>query len=99
MRGQLQLGLWRVRYTRQLAARLASEDDPAALLLPELLPASVERITCKGIVIAGTEVVARRAAAKSGADRYPQTWWCLVHGEPLHADAEGRLHGAGRMAR
>lgn len=77
--GHLQLDLWRVRATRQLAAKLTSAPDGATLLLPELLAARVERITRSGIVIAGTEIVPRRGTAKSSADRYPQTWWCLVH--------------------
>lgn len=81
--GQLQLSLWRTRYARQLAARLTGEHDASTLLIPELLPARVERITRNGIVIVGTEVIARRATAKSSADRYPQTWWCLVQAETL----------------
>lgn len=81
--GHLQLDLWRVRATRQLAAKLTSAPDGATLLLPELLAARVERITRNGIVIAGTEIVPRRGTAKSSADRYAQTWWCLVHAEAL----------------
>lgn len=78
--GHLHLALWRVRHARELCARLTTEHDSLVLLLPELLPARVERITRQGIVIAGTEVIPRRAGSKkSGADRYPQTWWCLVH--------------------
>jgi hypothetical protein len=103
VRGHLELGLWRLRSTRQLAARLTSEHDASSLLLPELLPASVERITRNGIVIAGTEVVPRRAAAKSTADRYPQTWWCLVHPVSLaecDLDALERLgHSAAGLRR
>lgn len=84
--GHLQLGLWRMRATRQLAARLTSEHEGSMLLIPELLPARVERITRTGIVIAGTEVIPRRASAKSSADRYPQTWWCLVGTDSLSVD-------------
>lgn len=86
VRGHLQLGLWRVRATRQLAAKLTSGPDSMTLLLPELLPARVERITRNGIVIAGTEVIPRRASTKSGADRYVQTWWCLVQAGPAEVD-------------
>jgi peroxiredoxin len=47
-------------------------------LTPELLPARVERITENGLVIAGTEVIPRRATAKSSADRYRRCGgvWC-----------------------
>jgi hypothetical protein len=76
--GHLQLGLWRIRHTRQLAATLVASPDSTTLLIPTLLAARVERITRSGIVIAGTEVIPRRASAKSSADRYSQTWWCLV---------------------
>lgn len=82
VRGELVLELWRLRHARQLAARLTRADDASVLLLPELLAARVERITRGGIVVAGIEIVPRRGTAKSHADRYPQTWWCLVHGQP-----------------
>ena len=40
--GHLQLDLWRVRATRQLAAKLTSAPDGATLLLPEPNRAAVE---------------------------------------------------------
>lgn len=88
VRGQLLLELWRLRHARQLAAKLTREDDASLLLLPELLAARVERITRNGIVIAGTEIVPRRGSMKSSADRYPQTWWCLVHPQAPHPPAD-----------
>ncbi len=62
-----------------LRARLTDENRPDALVLPELLDASVRRISRSGIVITGLEVVPRRPNRKANADRYAQTWWCLVH--------------------
>jgi len=49
-----------------------------ALALPSLECASVKRITASGIVISGTEIVARRSGVKASADYWQQTWWCLV---------------------
>lgn len=77
--GRLRVETWRDGYTRQLAAKLVDESEGDRLLLPELLHAQVRRITPRGIVISGLEVVPRRNTNKSSADRYSQTWWCLVH--------------------
>ena len=81
VQGELEVGLWRLRFGRELAAKLMSPEDPGTMLLPELLSARVQRITHSGIVIVGTEIVPRRDSRKSSADRYPQGWWCLVHKE------------------
>lgn len=60
-----------------------------ALALPSLERAGVRRITASGIVIAGTEIVARRRGVKASADYWPQTWWCLVPTVSLAADWTG----------
>ncbi len=76
-----------------LQPHAAYRSDPGALLaklmhdvtsdaLPPLHKAVVRRITPSGLLIAGVEVIARRAAAKSSEDHYRQTWWCLVFHEP-----------------
>jgi hypothetical protein len=59
------------------------------LALPSLERAAVRRVTANGIVIAGTEIVARRNSNKSSADHWPQTWWCLVPTVSLAADWTG----------
>jgi hypothetical protein len=59
-----------------LKAELVLQGEATAL--PPLYFASVERITTNGIVIKGTEIIARRSTNKSSADHHRQTWWCLV---------------------
>jgi hypothetical protein len=59
------------------------------LALPSLERAAVRRITENGIVIAGTEIVARRRSNKSSADHWAQTWWCLVPTVGLAAEWTG----------
>jgi hypothetical protein len=71
--GHLQLDLWRIRYTRQLAATLTNEHDSSIVLIPALVAARVERIARNGIVIAGIEVIPRRGGGE-------------VHCESLSAD-------------
>jgi hypothetical protein len=59
------------------------------IALPSLERAQVTRITANGIVITGTEIVARRQGAKSSADYWPQTWWCMVPTVALTAELTG----------
>jgi hypothetical protein len=61
---------------KALKAELVLQGEATAL--PPLYFASVERITKNGIVIKGTEIIARRSTNKSSADRHWQTGWCLV---------------------
>ena len=67
--------MWRT--TKKLRAEVIAHDEAA---LPPLQHAWIAKITRQGIVIMGTEYIARRAAAKSRVDSYPQTWWCRVDG-------------------
>jgi len=86
--GGLVLERWEVGTDKPtLRARLVDEEARgASSKLPDLYDAKVARITANGIMISGFEVVARRTNNKSAADRYKQTWWCLIHTVQL-ADA------------
>jgi hypothetical protein len=64
-------------------------DDKGGLVLPALERARVTRITENGIVIMGTEVVARRQGMKASADFWDQTWWCMVATAGLAAELTG----------
>ncbi|MGE4243520.1 hypothetical protein [Ramlibacter sp.] len=80
--GYLELGPWRDGYEKPLLrARLVLQPGTADSLLPDLYFAHVRRITGNGLHLVGLEVIARRANNKASADRYRQTWWCLVHTE------------------
>lgn len=63
------------RNTKKLRAELRVNDET---VVPPLLYAWVIRITTSGIVITGTEYIARRPQSKSAVDSYRQTWWCKV---------------------
>lgn len=49
-------------------------------------PWTVTRITVNGIVITGTEIIARRQSVKASADFWQQTWWCMVPTVALAAE-------------
>ena len=99
VRGELNVfghgSMWRT--TKKLRAEVIAHDEAA---LPPLQHAWVAKITRQGIVIMGTEYVARRASAKSRVDSYAQTWWCRVDAssvinqlicEPVAPDADFEL--------
>ena len=48
----------------------------AHLVIPALDHAKVIRINTKGLVIAGTEIIARKPNYKSACDYYKQFWLC-----------------------
>jgi hypothetical protein len=64
-------------------------DAQGVLAMPALTGAAVRRITANGIVIIGTEIIARRHGVKASADCWPQTWWCMVPTVALAADWSG----------
>ena len=66
-------------------------DDKGGLALPSLEGASVRRITANGIVISGTEIIARRGGVKASADFWKQTWWCLVPSVAMAAEITGQI--------
>lgn len=59
-----------------LATLLVDQDGTYGL--NPLDRAVVRRITDKGLLIAGREVVTRVPSIKSSADYWPQTWWCVL---------------------
>jgi hypothetical protein len=59
------------------------------LVVPSLEGAAVRRISANGIVIAGTEIIARRQGVKASCDYWPQIWWCLVPTVAMAADWTG----------
>lgn len=63
--------------TKKLPAEVIAYHEAA---LPPLQHAWIAKITRQGIVIMGTEYIARRAAAKSRVDSYAHTWWCKIEG-------------------
>lgn len=63
----------------RLAFKEGGGDQGGAVALPDLMDARVMRVTRNGIVIQGTEYIARGGHSKSNVSRYRQTWWCLVH--------------------
>lgn len=64
-------------------------DGNGGLALPSLEGAAVRRITANGIVITGTEIIARRHGSKSSSDFWRQTWWCMVPTVALAAELTG----------
>lgn len=64
-------------------------DGNGGIVLPSLEGAQVTRITANGIVITGTEIVARRRGVKASADYWFQTWWCMVPTVALAAELTG----------
>jgi hypothetical protein len=62
-------------------------DAQGALAISALTGAAVRRITANGIVIVGTEIIARRHGVKASAR--PQTWWCMVPTVAMAADWTG----------
>lgn len=61
-----------------LKAELLMRHGGTAAALPPLYHATVTRITGNGIVIHGTEIIARRTNNKASADHHRQAWWCLI---------------------
>lgn len=64
-------------------------DGHGGVALPSLDGATVTRITEFGILITGTEIVARRHGVKANADFWRQTWWCMVPTVALAAELTG----------
>lgn len=64
-------------------------DGNGGIALPALDGARVTRITEFGILITGTEIVARRHGVKASADFWRQTWWCMVPTVALAAELTG----------
>jgi hypothetical protein len=64
-------------------------DGNGGMALPALEGARVTRITAHGIVVTGTEIVARRHGVKASADYWEQTWWCMVPTVALAAELTG----------
>lgn len=56
----------------------AQVTDGANDKLPPLHQATVHRITRHGMVIRGTETIARSTSPKSASNQHPQTWWVMM---------------------
>ena len=79
VRGELTLHMWRNGSNRdsvRLRADLTGSRRGSAV--PFILDAMVIKITPGGLVLTGTEVVARSASPKANVERYRQTWWCRL---------------------
>lgn len=77
--GRLVLDKYRDGYMQPRLVAKLTVDQSTLLVLPELHQARVLRITTNGIVITGSELIARRGTRKSSVDYFRQTWWCLIH--------------------
>lgn len=58
-------------------------DTNGAYGLPPLDRAVLRKVTPKGLLIAGNEVLTRVPSIKSNADWWPQAWWCVPFGLEL----------------
>jgi hypothetical protein len=80
IKGELTLEKWRDGSNGQgvrLIANLTGPNRKAAA--PNLVDAVVVKITASGMVVMGTEVVARNPdSSKSNFERYQQVWWCRL---------------------
>ncbi|MFZ2306866.1 MAG: hypothetical protein WAW34_06030 [Rhodoferax sp.] len=74
--GQLLLYRFEDGFSARLRAVLRDSDGKS--VIPMMDFATVVRITEAGIVIAGTEVVARSSSIKANLERWQQTWWCQI---------------------
>ncbi len=67
----------------------AQVTDGTRDMMPPLHQATVKRITTHGMVIRGTETIARSGNAKSRTSQHPQTWWVMVWTGQAINDMEG----------
>lgn len=79
-KGELTLQKWRdgtnAGTVRLRADLLGANRKPATYCLVD---AVVVKITAHGMVVMGTEVVARNPdSSKSNVETYPQVWWCRL---------------------
>lgn len=58
--------------------RATGLDERGHEVLRPLIKAQIEKVTEHGMVIRGTEVVARTNGSKSNAGTFPQVWWVFV---------------------
>lgn len=65
-------------YPDALIAELRWSSGQSASRIPALHWAKVRRISGNGLVITGTEVIARSSGLKAKADHWHQAWWVLV---------------------
>ena len=75
-RGQLVLRPYQQDPRRPEPDYIAQLVRDAHLVIPALDHAKVIRINTKGLVIAGTEIIARKPNYKSACDYYKQFWLC-----------------------
>ena len=77
VRGELRVfphgSMWRT--TKQLRAEVVAQDSD---MVPPLQYAWIAKVTQQGIVIMGTEYLARRPTSKPRVHSYAQTWWCKI---------------------
>ncbi|MGE0350937.1 hypothetical protein [Hydrogenophaga sp.] len=88
-----------------LTARLVNGTQD---VLRPLIKARVSRVSDHGLVIEGTEVIARTGSSKSNTQTFVQVWWVFVITEqginrydghdPLEAIADARAFGASSAA-
>jgi len=65
--------MWRT--TKKLRAEVVAQGED---MVPPLQYAWIAKVTHQGIVIMGTEYLARRPTSKPRVDSYAQTWWCKI---------------------
>ena len=66
-------------------------DENGREVLRPMIQAHVEKVTEHGMVIRGTEIVARTNGSKSNAETFPQVWWVFVLTSTAMYDGEDPL--------
>lgn len=69
-----------------LAARLVEGTQD---MLRPLIKAEVRRVTNNGMVVKGSEVIARTGSSKSNAEVFAQVWWVFVLTQGALAEYDG----------
>ena len=84
---------------KRVAVLLAHDGE--TYLLPLLDQVKLLAMNQQGVLLKGLEVLPPRGA-KGPDTLFPQTWWCVLRGEPLHAEpspAAARARERERQAR